>query len=268
MPLRFDKNPGELQPAGTHVARIPSGVSSKQQLMNALEAALRLPAHLGQNWDALSEVLGDLSWLPAGRISLLHDELPTLSAEDLGAYVRVLEESSRSWQPGDAYSLDVVFPRSCRHRVLAPLADLRPKSPWRRLKAELARAGSLPYPVEREFTSLKAEGFDFVMSIVEQRDGSTRQLVNALSTAFTMRHWDRTRLARALPSLCIHEEPGLRETAVRILLILLDLNRMAPGERIPYDDARLCAALLREALALGVQENTEAVARKHLARMS
>lgn len=143
-----------------------------------------------------------------------------------------------------------------------------PKSPWRRLKAELARAGSLPYPVEREFTSLKAEGFDFVMSIVEQRDGSTRQLVNALSMAFTMRHWDRTRLARALPSLCIHEERGLRETAVRILLILLDLNRMAPGERIPYDDARSCAALLHEALALGVQKNTEAVARKHLARMS
>ncbi|NVJ20998.1 barstar family protein [Myxococcus sp. AM011] len=268
MPLHFVKNPRELQPAGAHVGRVSAGISSKQQLMDALEAALRLPAHFRQNWDSLSDVLKDLSWLPAGKITLLHEELPTFSTEDLGAYLRVLEESSRSWRLGEAYSLDVVFPRSCRHRVLAPLADLRPKSPWRRLKAELARDGSLPYPVEREFTSRKAEGFDFVMSIVEQRDGSTRQLANALSTAFTMRHWDRTRLARALPSLCIHEEPGLRETAVRILLILLDLNRMAPGERIPYDDARLCAALLREALALGVQENTEAVARKHLARMS
>ncbi|MCP3167050.1 barstar family protein [Myxococcus qinghaiensis] len=268
MPLHFVKKPGELQPAGAHVGRISAGISSKQQLMNALEAALRLPAYFGQNWDALSDALRDLSWLPAGKISLLHHELPTLSTEDLGAYVRVLEEASRSWRPGEAYSLDVVFPRSCRHRVLAPLGDLRPRSPWRRLKAELARAGGLSYPVEREFTSLKAEGFDFVMSIVEQRDGSTRQLANALSMAFTMRHWDRTRLARALPSLCIYEERGLRETAVRILLILLDLNRMAPGERIPYDDARSCAALLHKALALGVQENTEAVARKHLARMS
>ncbi|NTX34165.1 MULTISPECIES: hypothetical protein [unclassified Myxococcus] len=140
-----------------------------------------------------------------------------------------------------------------------------PKSPWRRLKAELARAGSLPEPVEREFTSLKAEGFDFVMSIVEQRDGSTRQLVNALAMAFTMRHWDRVRLARALPSLCTHEESGLRETAVRILVILLNLNRLAPGERIPHDDARSCAALLHEALALGVQGNTEAFAREYLA---
>ncbi|NTX03322.1 hypothetical protein [Myxococcus sp. CA040A] len=140
-----------------------------------------------------------------------------------------------------------------------------PKNPWRRLKAERARAGSLPYPVQDEFTSLKAEGFDFVMNIVEQRDGSTRQLVNALLMAFTMRSWDRIRLARALPSLCIHNESGLRETAVRILVVLLNLNRRAPGERIPYDDARSCAALLREALALGVQEDTAAFALEYLA---
>jgi|SRR5215217_6353345 len=93
MPVHFVKNPGELHPAGTHVGRISAGILSKQQLMNALEAALQLPADFGQNWDALSDALRDLSWLPAGKISLLHHELPTLSTEDLGAYVRVLEEA-------------------------------------------------------------------------------------------------------------------------------------------------------------------------------
>ncbi len=262
MSIYFVKNPEGLNPKGAHVGRVSAGVSGSEQLMQALEAALRLPASFDQTWDALSKSLKDLSWLPAGRITLIHDELPTLSPEDLSTYLHVLEESAGSWRGRTDYALDIVFAKKHRHRVLAPLADIRPRSPWRRLKAEL---DSSSVRDELQFISQKFDGFEFVMNIVEQRDGSTRQIRNALFLAFRMRGWDRERFARALPSLCVHESLELREQATWSLLVLLSHNKTIPGERIPNDDVPSCVELLHKAIALGVQENLEALAHKYLA---
>jgi Barstar (barnase inhibitor) len=40
--------------------------ATKAELLADLAAALRFPDWVGRNWDALSDALRDLSWLPAG----------------------------------------------------------------------------------------------------------------------------------------------------------------------------------------------------------
>ncbi|MDQ6620994.1 MAG: barstar family protein [Pseudomonadota bacterium] len=39
------------------------GVTSKTELMKALDQGLKLPAHFGANWDALADSLEDEDWL-------------------------------------------------------------------------------------------------------------------------------------------------------------------------------------------------------------
>ncbi|MFY1825386.1 barstar family protein [Myxococcus fulvus] len=262
MPLLFIKNPSDFHPADSHTGHIGTEVSSKSELIRAIASALSLPPHFEHNWDTILAALEDLSWLPSGKITLIHDEVPTLSIDDLSIYIHALDKASQKWLTSGPYSLDAVFPKKHRHQILSLLADVRPKSPWRRLKAELDRASSLPYSIQDEFISMKFDGFSFVMDIVEQRDGSTRQIVNALTMAFAMRSWDRDRFTKALPSLCIHDIHALRETATRILITLLSLNKQSTGEKIPYNDIHECIKLLQQALALGLQENTEIMARK------
>ncbi|MFE4638456.1 barstar family protein [Streptomyces sp. NPDC056773] len=47
------------------------GVRSKAELMRRCGAALSVPEYFGGNWDALSDALRDLSWLPAAPGRLL-----------------------------------------------------------------------------------------------------------------------------------------------------------------------------------------------------
>ncbi|HZI11831.1 MAG TPA: barstar family protein [Myxococcus sp.] len=116
--FRFVANPMLFRPEGGHVGRIPVGVSGKEQLMLVLEEALQLPDYFGRNCDALSDCLRDLSWLPPGLVSMVHDTLPDLSPKDLRIYVEVLATAVGNWQPRKNYALEVIFPESERHRVL------------------------------------------------------------------------------------------------------------------------------------------------------
>lgn len=42
------------------------GVTTRNDLMKALDAGLKLPDHFGANWDALADVLEDKDWLGNG----------------------------------------------------------------------------------------------------------------------------------------------------------------------------------------------------------
>jgi len=116
--IRFVTNPVQFRPEGSYVGRVPAGVSGKEQLMRVLEEVLQLPDYFGRNWDALEECLRDLSWLPPGRISLIHDALPELPPKDLRTYVDVLANAVSDWKPQESYELVVVFPERDRRRVL------------------------------------------------------------------------------------------------------------------------------------------------------
>lgn len=55
------------------------GIKGKKNLLNALSRATQFPGEFGENWDALVDVLCDLSWDAApGYVLLLRNVSPTL----------------------------------------------------------------------------------------------------------------------------------------------------------------------------------------------
>ncbi|MEU7934301.1 barstar family protein [Micromonospora echinofusca] len=62
--------------------------------------ALLLPGYFGWNWDALSDCLRDLNWLPADGYLIVVENAPQLlssSAEDRHTLFRILYQAVRHW---------------------------------------------------------------------------------------------------------------------------------------------------------------------------
>ncbi len=87
--------------AGLAVHRIDlSGCDRKTTLLLRIATALDFPSGSGRNWDALSDRLNDLAWLPAGGHVLLFDEAGEYRAADETGFdtlVEILDETSRQW---------------------------------------------------------------------------------------------------------------------------------------------------------------------------
>jgi RNAse (barnase) inhibitor barstar len=104
----FDDS-GEVN--AVHCAKVPSGIKSKPDLLDALSTALCFPDYFGRNWDALEECICDLSWLPDGNIVLTHRDLPL--PEDrtsLATYLSLLEDAIKMWNRTENRKLVVRFP--------------------------------------------------------------------------------------------------------------------------------------------------------------
>lgn len=95
------------------LARVDAGITNVDELFDVLSEALHLPNYFGRNWDALDEVLGDLSWLVARRVVIVHADLPELPAAQLRVYLDVLTTAVNEWtrRPG-AHDLVVAFPEA------------------------------------------------------------------------------------------------------------------------------------------------------------
>jgi len=69
----------------------------KANLFKVFATALAFPEWFGQNWDALEDCLGDLSWRAAeGHVLVVlnHDRLPK---DELGVLLDVLASSAEYW---------------------------------------------------------------------------------------------------------------------------------------------------------------------------
>jgi RNAse (barnase) inhibitor barstar len=90
---------------GLTVQRIDlAGATDKQSLLGSLSRGLRFPPDLGRNWDALSDSLRDLGWLPAkGYVVLLEhtDELQRKADDDYQTALDILDEAAISWADQD-----------------------------------------------------------------------------------------------------------------------------------------------------------------------
>jgi RNAse (barnase) inhibitor barstar len=86
--------------AGLQVRRIDLGGVDKHQLFLRVATALDFPNTFGRNWDALSDSLRDLSWLPNHGVSLLFDNggsLQQAEGEDFDRLLEILEETAQAW---------------------------------------------------------------------------------------------------------------------------------------------------------------------------
>jgi RNAse (barnase) inhibitor barstar len=95
------------------IADVRAGIASVDELYDVLSEALHLPNYFGRNWDALDEVLGDLSWLAPRRVVIVHADLPDLPTAELRVYLDVLRTAVDEWtrRPG-AHELVVAFPEA------------------------------------------------------------------------------------------------------------------------------------------------------------
>lgn len=82
-----------LRRSGVHVCQVPAGTASLDALHGVLSRGLRFPAHYGANWDALDEMLADLSWLP-NRVAIVHEDLPRVETSELVIYLRIVRDAS------------------------------------------------------------------------------------------------------------------------------------------------------------------------------
>lgn len=91
--------------AGLLVRRVDlSGCDSKAALLLRFATQFDFPDSTGRNWDALSDRLRDLDWLPAPGYVLLLDEARDLRRHDSSSFdtlLEVLDESAQAWMARD-----------------------------------------------------------------------------------------------------------------------------------------------------------------------
>lgn len=77
-----------------------AGCAGKRELLDRVAAALAFPAGFGHNWDALSDCLRDLSWLPAQGYALLFEHAAALhegAPRDFDVLLDILDEAAAAW---------------------------------------------------------------------------------------------------------------------------------------------------------------------------
>jgi RNAse (barnase) inhibitor barstar len=77
------------------------GCRDKQELMHRFASVLEFPEGFGNNWDALADSLGDLSWLGADGyvLGLMHSQgFRQSHPADYDALVSVLEDVADGWR--------------------------------------------------------------------------------------------------------------------------------------------------------------------------
>ncbi|MDI1253596.1 barstar family protein [Thermomonas sp.] len=76
------------------------GCKTKATLLLRMSSALDTPTGSGRNWDALSDQLRDMAWLPAAGYALLFDDASDLRNADEASFdtlLDILQEAATDW---------------------------------------------------------------------------------------------------------------------------------------------------------------------------
>ena len=68
-----------------------AAVQDKATLLSEVKRALRCPAYVGNNWDAVDEALRDLAWLPSRARLLLVSDVADFRAECEDLYATLID---------------------------------------------------------------------------------------------------------------------------------------------------------------------------------
>ena len=70
------------------------------------------PDYFGQNWDAFSDTLRDLSWVDAHTVLIAHEDVPlAANTQDLLVYLDILAAAVEFWTGLEEHELLVAFPQ-------------------------------------------------------------------------------------------------------------------------------------------------------------
>ena len=87
--------------AGLTVRRVDlAGCNGKATLLLRVASAMDFPTSFGRNWDALSDSLRDLSWIPGQGYALLFEGAGDMRAADEGDFdtlLDILDDAVQDW---------------------------------------------------------------------------------------------------------------------------------------------------------------------------
>ena len=87
--------------AGLTVRRVDlAGCNGKATLLLRVATAMDFPTSFGRNWDALSDSLRDLSWMPGQGYALLFEGAGDMRAADEGDFdtlLDILDDAVQDW---------------------------------------------------------------------------------------------------------------------------------------------------------------------------
>lgn len=120
-----DNWPTESTPTA-HVVRVRQGCCKKRRLLQSLARQLQFPPYFGENWDALTDCLRDLSWWgDTPEILIRHADLPfSPGSQQRHIYLSILAEVLLD-REGVTPRLRVGFPASDQPAIAALLAPPR-----------------------------------------------------------------------------------------------------------------------------------------------
>lgn len=122
-PFNFVENAPSYDAAEVFYVRVDPNIVTSDELLKALYYLLWFPGYFGFNWNALSDCLRDLSWIPYRRVVLVHESMPRLPSGELRTYLNVLNDSVLDWIGDEKHDLEVVFRRSDKLIVDGMLID-------------------------------------------------------------------------------------------------------------------------------------------------
>jgi RNAse (barnase) inhibitor barstar len=110
--------------ADSFVLRVPPGIRSKADLLQALATAGRFPDYFGNNWDALLDCLCDFGWVREKQIVITHSDVPLRAHPgECRTYLEILREAHNDWAGSSGHSKDAAA------RDLFPDHELRVQFP-------------------------------------------------------------------------------------------------------------------------------------------
>jgi RNAse (barnase) inhibitor barstar len=88
--------------AGCLVLRVDlAATRSKDEMLTAVGRALRFPEWFGHNWDALTDCLLDMGWLPATGYMIVLDHCDGIHGRAEGDFVKLMQifqEAAATWR--------------------------------------------------------------------------------------------------------------------------------------------------------------------------
>lgn len=101
--------------ADTLMVRIPPDIAEKHQLLRTFAEQMKFPSYFGWNWDALYDLLCDLSWIQTRHIAIIHHDLPLrFERKEVRIYLEILRDAIDSWKTDTRHEFLAVFSTAYR----------------------------------------------------------------------------------------------------------------------------------------------------------
>ena len=72
---------------------VPNTIATKSELLDFLGERLKFFDGWGKNWDALDDLLDDLSWIDKKTVWIEHQTFPKIGKSELGIYLDILKDA-------------------------------------------------------------------------------------------------------------------------------------------------------------------------------